>query len=1266
MKAAAAGRVLRRALAGACAALAAAASWAAAPPQWTATTWGSSCATSSCHGSPADIQKWPTRLLANLVAGSADSNAANGFITQLLTPGVATMNNLANDRASDGATFRDNSADRQVLLNYLLDVRDGAVPTISLAFGRVNVGATSAGQTISFTNERNRPMTFALSGLPSGGFSASPASGTCAAASTCTITVTFTPAAAGAVTRNPTLVLGGTGGDPDGRTRTLTLTGSGNRAPVAAPGASASTVVTGTTVTLAGDGSDPDGDSVTTYSWSLARPGGSSATLSPSASSRNPSFVADVAGTYTATLVVGDGVASSAAVGVSVSANPPTPVYQASPSSVTDFSGRINADTSTRDVTISNAAGATGPLTLGSITFPAGPFTRDAASTCASGTVLASAGSSCLLRVRFTPTTAGSATASVSVVHSASGSPSTLTLTGTGTQSLVNPTAATLAFGNVEFGVPSATQTVTLNNAGTATLNFSADPRAPAAVSGSGAADFAVTGGTCSLGTPVAAGGSCTLVLRFTPSATGSRTAELRVDSDATNGPLRVALAGSGVALAEPTVAVAGGDFPDTVIGQSSAPTTRTLTITNARTRAVNYTLPTLADYAPTGFSPTGCAASAGSGAVAGGGSCAITYVFQPQATGGEGNRSVSFDLQFTGTLGDADPTPKSASFSGRALWPLAVPPGSLAFSTTLGTPQVRSMVLANRSAGAITLSSVALSGPAAADYTLDGTNTCASGTVLAAAGSCTLALRFAPGVVGTRSATVTLTHGAVGSPQTVALEGAAAPAPQGRLELGALSLAFGDTQLGSSSSLTITLQNAGNLALNFSAFTLGGTAPGDFSTGGTCAVGTPLAVGAGCTLAVTFAPGALGTRSATVTISSDGSNATPVLALSGNGVPVPAPRVGFVAAADPLDFGSQTVGGLYAPQPARIVNSGTAELVISGVTVQGAAFSSTDAAACVRRLAPNETCDLTLRFAPTATGAATGQLLVSSNAAGSPQALRLAGTAVAFTVPALRWQPALAALDFGNVSVGTLSAEQSATLVNDGPGGATVSLANAVGPEGALFPVTGGTCTPGAVLLAGQSCTVSFRFVPTAAGARSAVAQVASTGSVPPTLRLLGTGFGGPAPDLTLSATTLDFGSTRLNARSTPLELRLTSNGAGALRVTALAASGPFTLASQDCPPLPFTLAPTSSCTVSVSFSPGAEGAASGRLTVTSDAASGATREVALSGQGEAAPELSSGGCSIARGDSATDPTLWALLFAALAALAYRRRARRRSRAGR
>src|SRR4029453_7252656 len=146
------------------------------------------------------------------------------------------------------------------------------------------------------------------------------------------------------------------------------------------------------------------------------------------------------------------------------------------------------------------------------------------------------------------------------------------------------------------------------------------------------------------------------------------------------------------------------------------------------------------------------------------------------------------------------------------------------------------------------TLATLLFSGPAASDYSLAAGNTCTPGLVLAASTSCTLVVGFNPPAAGTRNATLTITHSAAGSPQTVAYLGTATPAPQGRIELSSSALTYADTQLLSTTAQKIPVHNGGHLALNFSAFTLGGTNAGDFSRSGTCTVGTPLAINADCT----------------------------------------------------------------------------------------------------------------------------------------------------------------------------------------------------------------------------------------------------------------------------------------------------------------------------------------------------------------------------------------------------------------------------------
>ena len=99
---------------------------------------------------------------------------------------------------------------------------------------------------------------------------------------------------------------------------------TGNRAPVANAGA-AKTVATGAAVALDGSASsDPDGDALT-FSWTLQRPATSAAALTGATTSK-PGFVADVAGSYVATLTVSDGkVTASASVTVTAQASAPTP-----------------------------------------------------------------------------------------------------------------------------------------------------------------------------------------------------------------------------------------------------------------------------------------------------------------------------------------------------------------------------------------------------------------------------------------------------------------------------------------------------------------------------------------------------------------------------------------------------------------------------------------------------------------------------------------------------------------------------------------------------------------------------------------------------------------------------------------------------------------------------------------------------------------------------------------------------------------------------
>jgi hypothetical protein len=110
-------------------------------------------------------------------------------------------------------------------------------------------------------------------------------------------------------------------GQVDSNPVSVTITAANaNLAPVANAG-TAQNVLVGATTTLNGaNSSDANGDAIT-YAWSMtSKPSGSTAALA-NASTVNPTFAADIAGSYVMSLVVSDGSLTSAASTVTITAS---------------------------------------------------------------------------------------------------------------------------------------------------------------------------------------------------------------------------------------------------------------------------------------------------------------------------------------------------------------------------------------------------------------------------------------------------------------------------------------------------------------------------------------------------------------------------------------------------------------------------------------------------------------------------------------------------------------------------------------------------------------------------------------------------------------------------------------------------------------------------------------------------------------------------------------------------------------------------------
>jgi hypothetical protein len=201
-------------------------------------------------------------------------------------------------------------------------------------------------------------------------------------------------------------------------------------------------------------------------------------------------------------------------------------------------------------------------------------------------------------------------------------------------------------------------------------------------------------------------------------------------------------------------------------------------------------------------------------------------------------------------------------------------------------------------------------------------------------------------------------------------------------------ALSFGSRPVGETiAPKPVTVTNSQTVPLTISSIAIsGGTAPGDYTSGGNCPI-TPkvLAAGRSCNITVTFQPSALGSLTATLMVTDSASNSPQSVALSGTGT---AP----VAFSPPsLTFASRLVGTTSAANTVSVVNHLNTQLLFSSIVTSGpfAIASNT----CGSGIAAGAKCTLGITFAPTAIGPETGTLTINYNAFGSPSLVPLSGT---------------------------------------------------------------------------------------------------------------------------------------------------------------------------------------------------------------------------------------------------------------------------------
>jgi len=479
---------------------------------------------------------------------------------------------------------------------------------------------------------------------------------------------------------------------------------------------------------------------------------------------------------------------------------------------------------------------------------------------------------------------------------------------------------------------------------------------------------------------------------------------------------------------------------------------------------------------------------------------------------------------------------------------------------------------------------------------------------------SASLTTTFAPLSTGTTAGSIYLECSRILASRhsnvvTVALTGTGTGTPAGQLTANPTGLPFGNVQDGSNTSLSETLTNTGGASLTISAASASGTG---FSLSG-LSLPVTLAAGQSTSFSVLFSPSAAGAASGSVSITSTASNANLSIPLTGTGV------TQGTLAANPtsLPFGN-VQDGSSTTLSETLTNTGGSSLTISAASASGTGFSLSGLTLPVALTAGQST-SFSVKFSPTAAGAASGSISVTSNGSNPSLSIPLSGTGV--TQGTLTASPT--SLAFGNVQDGS-NTTLSETLTNTGGSSLTISAASAGGTgfslSGLTLPLT---------LIAGQSTSFSVKFAPTSAGAASGSISITSNGSNSSlSIPLSGTGV---APGtLTATPTSLAFGSVQVG-NSTNLSETLTNTGGPTVTISAANLSGAgFSLTGLT---LPASLNTNQSVTFTATFTPTTAGAASGSISVVSTA-SNSPLTIALSGTGTAAGTLAVSPATLAFGN--------------------------------
>jgi Abnormal spindle-like microcephaly-assoc'd, ASPM-SPD-2-Hydin len=517
----------------------------------------------------------------------------------------------------------------------------------------------------------------------------------------------------------------------------------------------------------------------------------------------------------------------------------------------------------------------------------------------------------------------------------------------------------------------------------------------------------------------------------------------------------------------------------------------------------------------------------------------------------------------------------------------LALSSGSVTFgSVVVGTTSTQTITASNSGSASLTVSAAKPSSPQffLASPTLPFT--------IAAGQSAKFSVAFTPTAATASSGSISITSNASDNAVSLSLSGSGISA--GQLSSNPASLSFVNVVVDDTQTQSATLTNSGGQSVTLSQATVTGAG---FSLSG---LSFPLTIAGGqsATFNVEFAPQSAGTLTGNLAFSSNASNSTLNVALSGAAL---APG-SLATSPTSLSFGSVLVGSSQQ-QSVSVTNTGGTSVTISQASASGTGFSMSSSGLPLT-LAAGKSASLTVTFAPQSAGTASGSAIITSNAPNPTLTIPLSGTAVA--PGGLSATPS--SLSFTSIQAGD-SETLSEVVKNTGGSSLTISQVSVLGAE---FSVTG--ITPPVSLTSGQSYTFGVGFAPQAPGSASGSISITSDGSNPSvTIPLSGSATA--AGQLGVSPSTLNFNDVAVGS-SANLSATLSATGASVTVNSANPNSSEYTFSGLS---LPVTIGAGGSAGFTITFTPQSTGSANAALTFVSNAANSPT--TALTGNGTPPP---------------------------------------------